>query len=163
MIDRFSPETVVGSCSDDDASFVARAMQAAQACGAPVGQMSNANGASCAMPPMLATLGSPVTTCTTVVTTDITATIRKGTFVGKRLILPAEYAAGLRVTAVKVGATPVTLSDDPIFGEAFSSANQRGGELPFIPAPVNQIIVVSVYNETTATIATHFAISGVML
>lgn len=161
---------VIGGCGETDSQFIQRALAAAQACGsigANGGQMDPTSGACFGVGSSgMTTLGSPVTAMATTSGTgvDITATIRKGKgFVGQRLILPAEYAASFRVSSVKVGATEMLPSSDPIPGEVFSSANNPpGGALVMAPAPVGQTITVTLVAETTTAISTHWAFAGLL-
>lgn len=161
-------ETVVaGGCSESE--YVAEAMQVAAACGGQVPQ-PNANGqygrgASCGLGGRKTVLGSPLTTQTASQNNDISITVRLrggNTFVGRRLMIPAEYASSVRVAAVKCDADDVLPSADPIPGEVFSTANQRGGELPFLPVKQNSTITITLTNETTAAITNCVAIEGVV-
>lgn len=166
-------KTVIGACGETDAQFIQRALAAAAQCGAGIG---GANGQPLVDPTTgacfgvgssgLTTLGSPVTAMATTAGTgvDISATIRKGRgFAGQRLIIPAEYAASFRVSSVKVGATEMLPSSDPIPGEVFSSANNPpGGALVMTPAPVGQTITVTLVAETTTAISTHWALTGLL-
>jgi hypothetical protein len=157
MIERYTEnsengKTVVGAAFDSGAEAVANAMAVARSGGQTIGRRT--------------TLGSPVTSLTLSTETTVTITVRLrggSTFVGHRLILPSEMASSVRVKTVKVNAEDILPSADPIPGEVFSSANQRGGELPFLPCSTNSTIAVELTNETAAAISCCLAIEGVVL
>lgn len=164
MLDRSNPDADVVVGGDCDDEFLRQAMSIAQQCGAP---MAGANaGAACntIVGPRMTTVGAPASLALAAnASATITITSRKGLLVGNRLVLPASIAEALVVTDVSVGGTTIMPSGDPIFGEAFSSANQRGGHLPFIPAPVSQIITVTVTNVSDAAVDVRVALSGAVL
>lgn len=149
--------TVIGSCNDD---FVAKAMQIAAGCGV----QPQPSPSSCQMPYREGTIGSAITTLTQAATTTVTITVRKGTFVGQRLIISKGSAVGdLLVTDVRVGGQSIMLSSDPIGCELTDPANFPGGvALPFLPAPVSQTIEVDVKNTTNGNISRTVQIKGVM-
>lgn len=155
MFDRKEEEVVVGQgCNGyQDPNFAQAAFQAAQACGF-------GSGGGCAK----TVIGTPVTSIASATTGTVTITVRMrraGGFQGSRLILPAEVAAAVRVTRVLCGANDILPTEDPIPGEVFSSANELGGYLPFLPVMNNDTIKVELYNETAAAILANPAIEGV--
>lgn len=156
-----NPDTVIGGgCDDDGMAFIQQALAMAGSCGV----QPAAQAAGCGVVgPRLTTIGSPVTTILSSANTDVTITIRTGTFIGRRLILPNATASLLRVASVKVGNTNILSSADPINGSLFSSANMRGGDLPFIPAPTNQTITVSLLSIDTQSVSGHPGLEGVTL
>lgn len=118
-------------------------------------------------------IGAPVTTLTVTSTCTITITLNLlmqrggGAFLPTRLIIPAEFAAGCRLLSVKCGNQPIMVTNDPIPGEAFSSANQVPGNLPFIAVAsgtttVNTIEVV-LFQEAATAAGVPFALEGILL
>lgn len=157
----YNSDTVIGGgCDDDGAAFIQQALALAGQCGV----QPSTQAAGCGVVgPRLTTIGSPVTTILSTANTDVTITIRTGTFIGRRLILPSSTAALLRVAAVKVGNTNILSSADPISGALFSSSNLRGGDLPFIPAPTNQTITVTLLSIDSQSVSGHPGLEGVTL
>lgn len=153
MIER-NEEVVVGQgCNGyQDPNFAQAAYAAAQACGF-------GSGGGCAK----TVIGSPVGTIASATTGTVTITIkmrRAGGFQGSRLVIPAETAAAVRVTRVLCGANDILPTEDPIAGETFSSVNELGGYLPFLPVMNNDTIKIELYNETAAAISVNPAIEG---
>lgn len=171
MIDRSNPmgdDVVVGGdCSDED--FVRQAMQLAAGYGSGgMGMPPNANGmcppGAMGITGRLTTVGSPeVTALGAGATATVTIEATKGTIVACRLILDAQDSGNIDVDDVKVGGISIFPTSEKIFGNAFSSANQRGGHLPFLPAPVSQKILVSITNTSAAALTTRVGLAAILL
>lgn len=153
--------TVIGACGEDN--FVQQAMALAAQCGiAPQGTGSPTPGC---VGPRKGTIGSALTALGAGLTVEIQITVRKGTFVGNRLKVSKGAAVNdLLITDVQVGGTSIMLSSDPLETAVSDPANCPGGvALPFLPAPVSQVISVFLKNTTNASISRIAHIEGVML
>lgn len=150
-------ETVVGACGapPQQYAFDPNQMSAvAQACG--FGPL-----AACRM----GVLGTPRTTLNTSADTTVTITVslRGGnTFIGKQLVLPAEWAANVSVKEVWCDATNIMPSNDPHPGELYSTENPRIPDLPFLPLSQNSVIKVVFTEEAGAWINATFGIVGLV-
>lgn len=144
-------ETVVGACGQQ---YGADMVAVAQACGFGP-----------AAPCRQGVLGAPRTTLNTSTDTTVTITVslRGGsTFIGRKIVLPALWAANVRIKEVWCDATNIMPSNDPLPGELFSSDNPDSPELPFVPLGQNSTIKVVFTEEAGAWINSAFGIMGLV-
>lgn len=151
-------KTVVGAaCDYANAQYTQEAMRAAAACGVgPTG------------PCPKYMIGAPVTTLTVTTTVTVTITLNMkqgGGFQVTRLVIPQEYSDSFRIGKVLCGARDITLTDDPLPGDSFSSSNQFPATLPFIPmeSGAANVIKVEVYNEDATMTVVPFSLEGIVL
>jgi hypothetical protein len=138
-------EIVVGAgCGP---AFGQSMMDVAQACG--FGPASNDR---------MSVIGAPMTTVAasaaaggTDTTVTITVSLRGGnSFLGRKLLIPAEYAASVLVKEIWCDATNIMSSNDPLPGELFSTANPDSPDLQFLPVGQNSTIKVVLTNQSSA-------------
>ncbi len=142
-------ETVVGAGCYDGAGLAG----VAAACGFGPGVQN------------IQVLGAPRTTLTASSDTTVTITVslRGGcTFIGRKLLLPAQWAASVRIKSLWCDATPILPTDDPLAGEMCSTANPDAPDLPFVPVGQNSTIRVVFTEEAGAAVNATFGIMGVV-
>lgn len=110
-------------------------------------------------------LSFPQTTITAGATTSVSLTVRANVFQGQKLWFSDSCSTAFVVTSVKIGNREILDIDATnsafIPAELFSSRAETCPQIPFCPAPVSQVITLTVKNIAAADTALLAGVQGV--
>lgn len=110
-------------------------------------------------------LSFPQTSIVAGATTSVSITVRANLFQGQRLWFGDSCSTAFVVTSVKIGNREILDIDATNSGfipaELFSSRSETCPQIPFCPAPVSQVITLTVKNISLADTALLAGVQGV--